>query len=138
MRGRSGITIVEAIAAVVVMAVAVPPMTWAVRQAHGQRANAVLASRARWLACEQLEDVIADRHSSTRGYAYLDAANYPAETPVAGQQAFSRTVTVQETGASLAGTGTGYKKVVCTVSYSDVAGKPQTLTISTVLTDYTP
>ncbi|MCZ6542471.1 MAG: type II secretion system protein, partial [Planctomycetota bacterium] len=65
-----GFTLLETIAAVVILALAIPPMLWAVREAHIQRVNPMLASKARWLATEKLEDIIADRHSTTRGWAY--------------------------------------------------------------------
>ena len=45
-----GFTMIEAIAAMVVLAIAVPPMLWSLREAQVQRANATLASQARWLA----------------------------------------------------------------------------------------
>jgi hypothetical protein len=82
--------------------------------------------------------VIADRHSTTRGYAYVTGVNYPDETPVAGQQTFSRSVSVAQTGPDLVTPGTGYKLVTCTVSYADPRGGARSVAVSTVLTEYTP
>ncbi|MHC4274668.1 MAG: type IV pilus modification PilV family protein, partial [Planctomycetota bacterium] len=54
---RRGFTLIETVAAIVILAVAVPPMLWAVAQAQHKRANPMLASKARWLAMEKLEDI---------------------------------------------------------------------------------
>jgi prepilin-type N-terminal cleavage/methylation domain-containing protein len=135
---RTGFTLVETIASIVIVAVALPPMLWAIRDAHAQRVNAVLASRARWLATEKLEDVIADRHSTTRGYAYLVPGNYAAESPVATDPDFDRTVSLSETEADLTTTGDGYMNVTVTVSWTDAGGDARSLDVRTVLTEYSP
>ena len=136
MHRRGGFTLIEAIAAVVVIGIAIPPMLWALSVSHAHRASQVLASRARWLAVEKIEDIIADRHSGSRGYPYVVQANYPAEPAVPGFEQFARSVSIQETGPDLASAGAGYKVVVCTVSYTDPTGRPVSLPISTVLTEY--
>lgn len=135
---KRAFSLIEAIVAIVIMSVAVPSMLWTVREAHIDRVNPTLASTARWLAIEKLEDVIADRHSTTRGYAYLIAANYLAENPVAGYANFSRTVSLNETLADLATAGAGYMNITVQISWTDGEGQAQALDISTVLTDYTP
>lgn len=101
-----GITLIEAIAAIVVASIALPSMLWAMQGAHVTRGSAY-GTRARWLAAEKLEDIIADRHSVSRGYSYIVAGNYPFEGNVAGFENFSRTVTITETGVSLSGEGFG-------------------------------
>ncbi len=136
--GQRGFTLIETIAAVVVIAVAVPPMLWSMRDAQIQRVNPILASRARWLATEKLEDVIADRHSSTRGYDYLIAANYASESPVPGFANFDRTVTLAETAADLASAGTGYMTITIEVSWDDAVGDPQSLSVASVVTEFSP
>ena len=136
---RTGFTLIETVAAIVILAVAVPPMLWAITEAQRQRINPMLVSRARWLAVEKLEDVIADRHSTTRGYTYLITANYPDEDPVPGYAGFTRTVSFVEAKADLATTAPpplGYMTVTVKISWNDAAAKA--LNISTVLTDYTP
>ena len=127
---------VEAIAAIVVLAIAIPPTMWAIREAHVQRVNPRMASTARWLAVEKIEDAIADRHSTTRGYAYVVNANYAAESPVSGLAGFNRSVSVTETGADLVSAGTGCKRVVVTVSWTDATSTSRSLTLTTVVTDY--
>ncbi|MHC5112889.1 MAG: type IV pilus modification PilV family protein [Planctomycetota bacterium] len=138
MPKRPGFTLIETVASLVVLALAVPPMMWAIREVHVQRIDPLLTSRARWLAVEKIEDIIADRHSDNRGYTYLIPGNYTAETPVATDTAFNRTVTLNETTADLVTAGTGYMNVTVTVSWTDADGDAQSLAIATVLTDYTP
>lgn len=135
---RRGFTLIEAIAAIVILAAAIPPLLFSIRAAHRQRVDPVLTSRARWLATEKLEDVIADRHSSTRGYDYLTAGNYPDENSVAGFQNFARTVTFAETEADLTTPGEGYMNVTVEVSWTDGGGDARSLSVSTVLTEYDP
>lgn len=136
MSHRRAFTLIESIAAVIILAIAIPPMLWSIRQAHVQRVNPMMASKARWLATEKLEDVIADRHSPSRGFTYLNAANYPAENPVSGSPGFSRSIAFTQTGADLVTPGTGYMRVTVTVSWTDATATLRSLSISTVLTDY--
>lgn len=135
---KRAFSLIETIIAIVILSIAVPAMLWTVREAHIDRVNPTLASTARWLAIEKLEDVIADRHSTTRGYAYLLPANYTAENPVAGFAAFSRSVSLNETLADLVTAGAGYMNVTVQIGWTDGEAQAQTLDISTVLTDYTP
>jgi len=131
-------TLIEAIIAIVILSVAVPSMVFAVRQSHDKRVSPVLASRARWLATSLLEDIIADRHGSSRGYAYLKASNYPAQADPDGYVGFNRSVAFTETGADLTSPGVGYMRADVTVSWTDAAGAVRSLTLSSILTDYTP
>ncbi len=133
-----GFSLIETIAAIVILSVALPAMLWTVAEAHVQRVNPMLLSTARWLAVEKLEDVIADRHSTTRGYVYLVTGNYPAENPVTGYLAFTRSVAFNETLADLVTAGSGYMNVTVQVGWTDGLGTAQTMSISTVLTEYTP
>lgn len=133
---RTGFTLVETMAAVVVLAIAIPPLLLTARRASIDSVTPVMFSRARWLAVERLEDVIADRHSSQRGYDYLTGGNYPDEEPISSDPAFSRSVQLTETGADLISSGTGYMTVIVTVSWSDPTGTTRSLQIGTVLTEY--
>lgn len=135
-RGPTGFTLIETIAAIVILTIAIPPMLWSIRQAQVQRVNPVQVSKARWLATERLEDIIADRHSTTRGYGYLITGNYPSEVPIAGFASFSRSVSINETAADLVTAGTGYKKATVTVNWTDATSTLRSLQLSTVITDY--
>ena len=50
-----------------------------------------------------------DRYCTTRGYDYVQNANYPAEAAVNGFAGFSRQVVVAERSVDLVSPGTGYK-----------------------------
>lgn len=135
---RRGFTLIEAIVAVLVVSIAAPATLLVIRDAMVRRTAPIMASRARWLAAERIEDVIADRHSATRGWAYVTQANYASEATVAGFDGFSRTTSVVERAADLASVGTGYKVVTVTVSWSDAISGPRSIELSTVLTSLTP
>lgn len=137
---RHGATLIETIVAIVILAVALPPMLFSIREAQLQRANPVLASRARWLAVSRLEDVIADRHSAARGYEWLVPGNYPEEPVIVGAPGFSRRVRLSETQADLSTPDQdgGYMNVIVEVSWTDAGRKPRTLSVATVLTEYEP
>ena len=137
-RAALGFTLIEAIVCVVILGFAVPPMLLALREASVRRVAPVQASRARWLVQEKMEDVIADRHSTTRGYAYVVTANYPAEATITGFPGFSRSVVIAETAANLSSAGTGYKRATVTVTWRDTRGTSRSLAVATVITDYTP
>jgi type II secretory pathway pseudopilin PulG len=127
---------IELVATIVLIGVAAPALLTAVRDATARRASVQQQVVARWLACEKLEDVIADRHSTTRGWSYIVAANYAAEPAVTGFPAYSRSVTILDTASDLATAGTGYRTVTVTVTYPDARDGTKAITLATVLTDY--
>jgi hypothetical protein len=129
---RTGFTIIDAVGLVVVLAVAVPGMAWGLAGAARQRSDTVMTNRARWLAVERLEQVIADRANPARGYTFLVPANYPAETSIAGFPGFARSVAFVETGPTLTGAGTGYRRATVTVTWSG----GRSLALSSVLVDH--
>lgn len=133
---RRALTLLEVICAVIIVGVASPALLTAVRDATVRRASAQQQITARWLACEKLEDITADRHSASRGWAYIASVNYPDEPTVDGFTAFSRATTIAETGVDLSSAGTGYRRVTVTVTYVDAALGAKSFTIATVLTDY--
>lgn len=141
---RRGFTVVETVAAVIILAVAIPPMLWAVAESHHQRINPILFSKATWLATEKIEDIIADRHSvsGNRGYDFLYDANaeYDDEATgdITGYPQFSRQITIAETKADLSSAGGGYKTVTVTVGWTDADGDARTLSVITVITEYDP
>jgi len=132
---RRGLTLIEAIAMITIMAISVPTMMWSMAAAHENRVGPLMASRARFLAAERLEQVIADRFAPQRGFNYVLSANYLAETAVSGFARFGRSVTISETGASLTGTGLGYKAASVSVTWTTRKGTQSTV-LSTVLTDF--
>ena len=137
-RRHRAFTLTEVIAALVILAVGIPPSLWALREASLRRASPILATKARWLASAKLEEIIADRHSPVRGYDYLTADNYPAEPAVAAQPQFARIVEFEETGSDLVTPGAGFMTTRVCVSWTDALGQPRELVLATVLTEYAP
>lgn len=137
-KANRGFTLIEGVVSIVILATATPAILWAVREAHLDRVSPIQTSKARWLATEKLEDIIADRHSSTRGYTYLATGNYAAESSISGHPGFTRSVAFNETGPDLVSAGSGYKKATVTVNWTDSRGAARSLAISTIITDYTP
>ena len=135
-RRLPGLTLIETIIAMVVLAAAVPGTLWAIRDAAVQRVAPLQVSKARWLVTEKLEDIVADRNSTTRGYSYVVAGNYPNEASISGFPGFTRTTTISETAADLTSAGTGYKKVTVSVVWTDTKGVSRQVSIATVITDY--
>ncbi len=133
---RRAFSLIDTLAAIVLISVAAPLMLLAIGQSTLRRATATQAITARWLLSERLESITADRHSTTRGYTYLTTANYPAEATVAGYPNFTRNTTITETTADLTTPGTGYKTVTVTVTWIDPTAGTRTSTLSTVVTDY--
>jgi type II secretory pathway pseudopilin PulG len=137
IRYRRAFTLIEAITALVILGLAMPAMLWAIRDSVRRRADPILFSRARWLAAEKLEDIIADAHSPTRGYSYITSGHYSAETPVSGFTGINRSVSISETAPKFVA-GTGWKTCTVTVSYTDGQGVSRSVQLATVVTDYTP
>jgi len=133
---RRAVSLIELIASIVVLAIAVPATLRAIGEAHRQRVDPVQADVAHWLAIERLEEIIADRHSPSRGWDYLLAANYPDEPAVDGFETFSRKVTLSETGVDLQTAGAGFMTVRVEVTWMSVSGAARTLAVETVLTEY--
>jgi len=133
---QKGFTLVEAVMALVMMSLVIVPIMTAAQRLSRDQVTPIQVSRARWLATEKLEEVIADRSSTTRGYSYVITSNYPAENPVATDPDFSRSVTITETGADLQTSGTGYKTVTVVISWTDVTGTSRSLSMSTVVTSF--
>lgn len=131
-------TLIETIAALVILALAIPPMLLALRQASVDRIDPMRFSQARWLATERLEDILADRQSAARGYDYVVEANYLAEPEIDASPAFARQVRIVETAPDLQTAGRGCKTVTVTVTWLDSRRRPQCFEVATVLTETHP
>lgn len=126
----------EIVATIVLIGTAAPALLTAVRDSTARRASVQQQVVARWLACEKMEDILADRHSSTRGWNYIVSANYPAEATVTGFPGYARSITILNTGSDLVTAGTGYRKVTVDITYTDAREGTKTLSLVTVVTDY--
>ncbi len=135
MPQRRAFTLIEAITAIVILGTAMPAMLMALGQAHRDRISPAMASQARWIAIEKLEDVIADRSSPSRGWDYIDGANYPDEASITDSPGYTREVDIAETSADLQSVGTGYKTVSVTVEWTHSDGQTHTVVLATVMTE---
>jgi len=117
---RKGLTIIEVVMALVILAVALPTLVTAFADASRQSIQPVQGSVASFLAIERMEEIIARRYRGTDGYTGVTTANFPAESPVSGFTGFDRSVSVTLTDASLNTVmgDEGYKLVRVTVSFN--------------------
>lgn len=86
---RRGVTIIEAVLIVVVLALAIPPMLGWLNQAADDRVDAVNTARATVLASSVLETVLADVAGAAPGLGFAALANASAytDTPTTGLRA---------------------------------------------------
>jgi Tfp pilus assembly protein PilV len=120
-RGR-GVTLLETVFAVLLLGISVPPILGFFAQGTLSSIAPERQTAAYFLAMERLEEIIADRHSSTRGYSYLAAAHYLAESLSGG---FTRTVAFDEVSSADLTThqaGSGYLLITVNVQYTAPAG----------------
>lgn len=127
---RRGVSLIELIAVIVIIGVAMPPMMLTLADTQQRRASPILADTARWLAAEQLEQIIADRHSPTRGLDHITTDNYPPEPSINGFTAFSRQTIIEQRSPALEPGGEGVVLVTVQVSWTDPALGMRTTTVS--------
>ena len=120
---------------ITVLSIATPAIMWSLARANENRTQPLMAGRARFLASERLEGMLADRFAASRGYAYISSANYPAESAVGGFPRFARSVSISETARNMTAAGTGSKTVTVSVVYPTSRGN-RTLSFSTIITEF--
>jgi Tfp pilus assembly protein PilV len=123
MRGRAaGFSILEAVAAIVLLGIAVPPiLSFLLEGARG----GIFPERqtiSYFLAMERMEEIIADRHSSSRGYSYLIPAHYPDESLTDGYVRMVAFSEVSPADLATPQSGSGYLKITVTVTHAAPAG----------------
>lgn len=130
---RRGWTLVELVVMITVAGLTLPYLAWVFARMAETSARPDLQTVAANLAREKLEILAADKFNASRGYAYLAAANYPAESPVS-DSTMTRSVAFTDVSAadlSTAQSGSGCRKAVVTVTW---AGGAQSLALSMVFT----
>ncbi len=133
---KPAFTLMETIGAIIILAVAIPPMMMTLQHVSQMRATPVTLSRARWLAVEKLEEILADSYSDERGYDYVTSANYLTETPISSDPDYSRSVSIIETGPDLSSSGSGYKTITLEIEWQSMTpGETHSLTIASVITE---
>ena len=118
-----GFTLVEVVIIIVIAGIAILPLAMLFATTSIRSSDARSASVAAQLAQAKLEEITADRNSSTRGFTYVTAGNYPAETPIPAFGAFQRSVTVAPDSTY---DGVTFRTVGVTVTTSGIP--PVTLT----------
>jgi Tfp pilus assembly protein PilV len=122
-RALAGFTLIEVAILIVIAGIAVLPLAMLFATTSIRSSDARSASVAAHLAETKLEEITADRRAATRGYAYIQGANYPSENPVPAFSSFSRSVTVAPDSIF---DGVTYRTVSVTVTTSGIP--PVTLT----------
>jgi len=127
LRARKAITLVDVIAAIVILSVALPPLILSFADASVQSIKPAAAQVAAFLVTERMEEIIARRHQ-TGGFDQVTVANFPSENPVSGFAGYERSVAVTEVATDLTTpqVNSGLKNVVVTVSWDGGARQVQT------------
>jgi type II secretory pathway pseudopilin PulG len=134
-RGSRSFTLVELVAVMVVVSIAFMPLGFAVGDAVGRQAGTNQRIVARWLTQGRIEEILADRHSATRGYSAVVTGSYTTGG-VSGFPGFTRAVTISEFNHTLSAAGTGYKVVSVTTSWTEPVRGATSFQLQTVITDY--
>lgn len=134
-RLRRSTTIIEVVAALTILSIALPPLMTAFADASRQTIYPANAAVAAFLTVEKMEEIVARRYRGTDGYSAISSANFPAETPVSGFPVFNRSVTITYVNSSLATVGSdqGYKKARVTVTWESGA---KTTSVEHVFADF--
>ena len=135
-----GFTLIEVILVIVIMAIVIPSLITVLSVITKGQVNTLGTTTSAVLAQERLEEIIADKRSPNRGFAYIDNVNYPDENPVGGFAQYNRSVDIVCVNSSDLNTPvacpTDYKRVEVTVQASGVGPSVPDAVLVTVLTDY--
>lgn len=80
---------------ILLVGIGIVPILAVFREAARQSPLSEIQTRAGLLAAERMEELARDRLDPARGYAWIAAANYPAEAAIAGFPGFTRTTTIE-------------------------------------------
>ncbi len=89
-----GASLVELIMAIIVAVVALYPLLSTMISAASNAPTGELVTRATFLAQGELERLLSDYRSPSRGYDYILAANYPDVSAIPSQPGFTVTFSV--------------------------------------------
>lgn len=112
-RSRRGLTLVEVIVALVVLALAVPPLLLQVAGGIERQNRSDVQQNLARLASDRLWEIFTAHANPDAGYDEIDAASYPDETAPAGLTGYARSTTIREvapTNYSTPLTGSGIKR----------------------------
>ncbi len=116
---RRALSLVEVVFAIVILALAVPPLLVQVGVGAQQQQAALIQTNLVQIANERLNDVLADHANPLRGYTYLVDASYPVDNAPRGLAGYTlRTELREVSGADYISplAGSGLKRCRITVS----------------------
>ena len=125
----AGFTLPEVVLILVIAAVAVLPLGMLFANSSIRSSEARNATVMAQLAQAKMEEIAADKSSSSRGFSYLTAANYPAENPVAAFTGYSRSVAFAPDSVY---DGVTFRTVSVTVAFASVPS----VTLTTWFTNF--
>jgi Tfp pilus assembly protein PilV len=127
--GDAGFTLPEVILIIVIAGVAVLPLGMLFANSSIRSGEARNASVMAQLAQAKMEEIAADKSSPSRGFSYLTAANYPAESPVTAFPGYARSVAFAPDSVY---DGVTFRTVSVTVTFASVPP----ITLTTWFTSY--
>ena len=138
-----GFTLIETIITLVVLSIAAIGVLSVFTTGMKGSPNPLITNQAISLAQEKMDSIIGDKMNTTtpRGFTYIIPGNYPAESPVTGFPAFSRSVNVYCVTAGALDTNngdvppcttSGYAHITVTVTNATVGN----VNVDTVVTNY--
>jgi len=128
-RRQAGFTLIEVILIIVIAGIAVLPLSMLFANTSIHSSDARNATMAAQLAQAKMEELTADKNSPARGFTYMVAGNYPAESPVTAFPGYSRSVTFS---ADSTYDGVTFRTVTVTVTCANVPP----VTVTTWFTSY--
>jgi Tfp pilus assembly protein PilV len=128
-RQEAGFTLPEVVLILVIAAIAVLPLGMLFANSSIRSSEAHNATVMAQLAQAKMEEIAADKNSPSRGFTYLVAGNYPAESPVPGFIGYARTVAFAPDSVYDSVT---FRTVSVTVTYASVPA----VTMTTWFTNY--
>ena len=111
-----GFTLIEFVLMIAVLAIAATPILNFFAEMGPRSVASEMHGIAHLLAIDRAEQILADRHSPSRGLSYV-LSGYSSDTPVAG---YSRSVTLREISEldlESSASGTGFYECKVTVAY---------------------
>jgi len=126
---QAGFTLIELVLIIVIAGIAVLPLSMLFANSSIHSSDARNATIAAQLAQAKMEEITADKNSPARGFSYLVAANYPAESPVTAFSGYSRSVAF---GSDSTYDSVTFRTVSVTVTCSNIPP----VTVTTWFTNY--
>lgn len=125
----AGFTLIEMVLIIVIAAIAVLPLSMLFANTSIRSSDARNATMAAQLAQAKMEELTADKNSPARGFSYLVAGNYPAESPVTAFPGYSRSVAFSPDSTY---DGITFRTVTVTVTCANIPP----VTVTTWFTNY--